>query len=366
MSDLLPNLGNTDAVQINKKMLVAAVGVLSVLIVGGLAYGLASDPLEEKQSDIQSYNTEIPASSELNRFRDRIVAYAPPKQASDEPSPSEPEPTPIAPVAPALLPPQPIQPLPDPNKLAVRQSAISVFDKSSISGAAQPFPLNITDPPTDLASLPTIDPDDSPAPPPSAQTISPFGRAASPRETLLPGTIIKARLDTAIDTTHPSIARARVIEAVFDHWNGKRTIIPQGAILIGAPASNTEYGQERVYIAWTSLTLPDGRVLDMSSTSAGDIAGRGGLPANVDNHYLELFASAALSSIISVSASLSSGDPNDPLTLQQRATQGLASSVNQTGSTLVGRAAAIKPTLTIEPGHLVTIIVNRPISLENQ
>jgi type IV secretion system protein VirB10 len=272
-------------------------------------------------------------------------------------------------------------------KVAARQSAISFFnnaDPRQGAGLQNLLPTVSAQPDASPPADRALEGASTPSPGGRATALAPAVGGVNPfvtlaaaatsnstrlatrgaSHTVYPGTIIKARLDAAIDTTHPSSTRARVVETVFDHRRGLVPVIPQGTTLVGEPSSNTRYGQERVFIAWTQMTFPDGRIVDVSGMSAGDAAGRGGKEADVDNHYPELFATAVLSSLLSVGATVAGGEPEDPLTLQNRAAQGLGNSVSNTGTTLLGRAAAIPPTLTLQPGELVTIIVNRPITVE--
>lgn len=368
--------------------MIGGIGILASLLVGGIVYGLADSPATQESKPEQEYNTSLNRSPEQDRLESLPAVYEP-EAPSPPPAPKDPAPEP-EPLPPALTPQPGYMPGPppeDPMKAAARQSAISFFnnaDPRQSAGLQNLLPSLPAQPDASLAADGTPGESSAPSPGVTSAVPAPAGGAVNPfvtlaaasgpntmqsaprgtSQTVYPGTIIKARLDTAIDTTHPSTTRARVIETVFDHKRGLLPVIPQGTTLIGEPTSNTRYGQERVFIAWTQMTLPDGRIIDVSGMSAGDAAGRGGKEADVDNHYPELFATAVLSSLLSVGATAAGGEPEDPLTLQNRAAQGLGNSVSNTGTTLLGRAAAIPPTLTLEPGELVTIIVNRPITVQ--
>lgn len=390
MADLLPDLNTAGAVRVNRKLLIGGAGVLASLLIGGIVYGLADGPTPQQKKREQDYDTSLNRSPEQERLESLPAIYEPETSpAPSTPSVPEPEPTPppLTP-QPGHLPGPPPE---DPMKVAARQSAISFFNNADPRQSAGILSLLPKLPGQDDPSAPTEAPhgdDPSPSvrdraavPVGAGGTVNPFvtlataagpnsrpaaPSTAAPSYTVFPGTIIKAKLDTAIDTTHPSTARARVIETVFDHKRGLVPVIPQGTMLVGEPSSNTRYGQERVFISWTQMTFPDGRMLDLAGMSASDGAGRGGIEAEVDNHYPELFATAILTSLLSVGATVAGGDPEDPLTLQNRAAEGVGTSVSNTGTTLLGRAAAIPPTLTQDPGTLVTIIVNRPITVETQ
>lgn len=398
MSELMPDYNVAGSTRVNKRLVILGAGALTCILIGGVVYGLTDTGPDRSNPNTKNYNAELPPSREQERIESLPSTYeiAPPvkPEEPEESPPPLPDPPPLVP-QPAQLSPS----IPDPMAEAARQSAIAFFNKAdprqtqvalgsmAALPGAQPPPPSPTMPvsPSVPGGPPQATPNASAPLPPSTRSdiANPFlsnasladassanaaaqRAATNPTTTVFPGTVIKARLDTAIDTTHPSVARARVVETVFDHLQGRSVLIPQGTTLIGTPTSNTRYGQERIFIAWTQATFPDGESIELSGMSAADSAGRGGIPANVDNHYLELFATAALSSIVSVGSAVAGGNPSDPLTLQQRAAEGLATSVSDTGSTLIDRAATIPPTLTAEPGMMITIIVNRPITLEPQ
>ncbi|MEP0478424.1 TrbI/VirB10 family protein [Nisaea sp.] len=347
---MMPDLSAVTGSRISRRAVVLVVGALIGLGAVGIAYGLAKTKQDKNDTATTTpYNVEIKTSSEEARIRDAPIFYAPPPKVEPEPLPA-----PVAEPKTTHIPdPVPTKPLIDREQ--IRRSALS---PSNFSGADAIGSLALFPQPAE--PIQAI----SSAPDPASEDALPSYRPGP--KSLLPGTIIKARMDTAINTTHPGVTRARVVEAIFDSRNGLSVLVPQGALLTGVPSSTPEYGHERIFIAWNNITMPDGRVVDISGLSAGDEAGRGGLAANVDNHYFELFAAAAVTSILSVGASISSGDPEDPLTLQQRATDGLAQNLSATGQTLTGRAASIRPTMTLEPGQIVTVIVNRPIDLETR
>ena len=84
-----------------------------------------------------------------------------------------------------------------------------------------------------------------------------------------------------------------------------------------------------------------------------------------DNHWVELFKAALLSTILGVGAELGSGADSGSNTDILRALRlSAANSLNQTGQQVVRRNLNIQPTLTIRPGFPVKVIVNRDLVLE--
>ena len=121
------------------------------------------------------------------------------------------------------------------------------------------------------------------------------------------GTIIPAALITGISSDLPGQITAQVTEAVFDSPTGRAKLIPQGARLIGVYDSQVAFGQSRVLLVWTRLIMPNGRSIVLERQQGADVGGYSGLEDEVDNHWVELFKAALLSTILGVGAELGSG-----------------------------------------------------------
>jgi type IV secretory pathway VirB10-like protein len=179
------------------------------------------------------------------------------------------------------------------------------------------------------------------------------------------GTIIPAALITGIRSDLPGQITAQITEAVFDTPTGRAKLIPQGARLLGVYDSQVAFGQSRVLLVWTRLIMPNGRSIALERQQGTDVGGYSGLEDEVDNHWKELLGAAALSTLLGVGSELGSGaDTGSNTTVLQALRLGAANSLNQTGQQVVRRNLNMQPTLTIRPGFLVRVIVNRDLVLE--
>jgi type IV secretion system protein TrbI len=179
------------------------------------------------------------------------------------------------------------------------------------------------------------------------------------------GTVIPAALMTGIRSDLPGQITAQVTENVYDTPTGRARLIPQGARLIGIYDSQVAFGQSRVLLVWTRLIMPNGRSIVLERQPGADVAGYSGLEDELDNHWKELLGAAALSTLLGVGSELGSGADNGSNTAVLQALRlGAANSLNQTGQQVVRRNLNIQPTLTIRPGFLVRVIVNRDLVLE--
>jgi type IV secretion system protein VirB10 len=180
------------------------------------------------------------------------------------------------------------------------------------------------------------------------------------------GTVIPAALIMGIRSDLPGQITAQVTENVYDTPTGRSRLIPQGARLIGTYDSQVAFGQSRVLLVWTRLIMPNGRSIVLERQPGADAAGYSGLQDEVDNHWKELLGAAALSTLLAVGTGVNSGaDANSTNgAILQALRRGAGDSLNQTGQQVVRRNINIQPTLTIRPGFLVRVIVNRDLVLE--
>jgi type IV secretion system protein VirB10 len=179
------------------------------------------------------------------------------------------------------------------------------------------------------------------------------------------GNVIPASLITGIRADLPGQITAQVTENVYDSPSGRFLLIPQGSRLIGIYDSQVAFGQSRVLLVWTRLIMPNGRSIVLDRQPGADTAGYAGLEDQVDNHWGALFRTALLSTLLGVGSELGSGaDTGNNLGIIQALRRGSSDSFNQTGQKIVQRNLNIQPTLTIRPGFLVRVIVNRDVVLE--
>lgn len=176
------------------------------------------------------------------------------------------------------------------------------------------------------------------------------------------GAIIPAALVTGIRSDLPGQIIGQVTENVFDTPSGRYLLIPQGAKLLGAYDSQMSAGQSRVLVTWTRLILPNGRSMVLEKLPGGDAQGYAGLQDGVNHHWGAVAGAAALSTLLGVGVELGANNTDNSIVSALRF--GAASSLNQAGQQIVGRALTVPPTLTIRPGSPVQILVNRDLVLE--
>lgn len=180
------------------------------------------------------------------------------------------------------------------------------------------------------------------------------------------GTVIPGVMITGINSDLPGQIIAQVSQSVRDTATGRHILIPQGSRLFGTYDSRVVYGQERVLVAWQRLIFPDGSSISLEAMPGSDLAGYSGYTDKVDNHYLRIFGSAVLMSLISGGTGFAmdsfsdSGSSENP-SIQDQMGTALATQLGQTTLSLLERNLSIKPTLQIRPGYQFNLVVTKDI-----
>lgn len=190
----------------------------------------------------------------------------------------------------------------------------------------------------------------------------------SPYE-LKAGSVIPAVMIGGINSDLPGQVIAQVRENVYDTKTGRHLLIPQGARLVGLYDAHVAYGQQRVLLAWNRILYPDGSSFDLKGMPGADGGGYAGFYDQIDNHYLKVFGSAVMLSLISAGVQLSqpnSGSSSNPYatpSVSQTVGAALGQQIGQTGMTITQKNINIQPTLTVRPGYLFNVMVTADMIL---
>lgn len=183
------------------------------------------------------------------------------------------------------------------------------------------------------------------------------------RYELQSGHVISAALLTALNSDLSGRVIAQVTAPVYDSVSGEHLLIPQGARLIGAYEGSVRYGDNRLFLVWNRLILPNGWSLNLREMAATDGSGASGLSDRTDNHFDRLGVAIGLSAIVSVIAGESEDDGEGGRSLSQSVGDAAAAQAAQTGGRIVDRELTVRPTLRVRAGAPVRVLVTRDIQL---
>lgn len=365
---------------LNKPAIIAAVGGGAAIVLVLASGAFSTDP-SRKPAETRPMMSD-PARPEMAKgaVRDLPASYAeaPSYLAASQPASPPPQlgpPLPgdiaaFAPDQPQLRGPQQ-QSWEDPNNYqsvaeenpaeieatqADRSGLFFALRQEPAKSAQQPGPVVQTPPANPLTTL-ARGPDDR-------QSTSP-----ATNRTLHPGAVISASLVTEINSESPGPVIAQITQSIYDSATGRTLLIPQGARLIGDYRSASKYGQSRLAIIWSRLIMPDGIEIALDE-AAVDPSGAAGVAGNVDNHWGDVFGAAALGTLINIGVATTE-DPQltyggigvvgrDPV--DAAITDGVQRSANAVTNRVVDRSLAIPPTIRIEAGKRISVIVTRRLT----
>ena len=180
--------------------------------------------------------------------------------------------------------------------------------------------------------------------------------------TITEGTVIAGVLETAIDSTLPGMVRALNSADVYSH-DGSQLLIPKGSRLVGRYQADIRRGQVRVFVMWTRIIRADGLSILINSPGT-DPLGRAGLEGDVDTHFFQIFGAAILLSIIDggidIGIEMARRQGSGDQTIINSRPRGL----NRAGELALQDSLQIQPTIHIDQGTRISILVARDLDFE--
>ena len=176
------------------------------------------------------------------------------------------------------------------------------------------------------------------------------------------GDFIPATLQTGINSDLPSkVIVAVVSENVRDTISGKHILIPQGTRVVGTYDSSVTFGQERLLVIWQRLIFPDGKSIGLDNMQGVDLSGKAGITGEIDNHFGTLLKGVVLSSIMGSAGAIVTDRKND---WRGAAAEGAGEQIVTIGDRFADRALSRQPTINIEAGTRLNIMVHSDLILE--
>ena len=176
------------------------------------------------------------------------------------------------------------------------------------------------------------------------------------------GTLIPAALITGVNSDLPGEIIAQVTEPIFDSVSGNTLLVPAGAKLLGRYDSLIGYGQDRAFIIWDRLLMPNGYSIELDEMAGTDKKGQAGVADKVDHHTFRLLSAVLLSSFITAGANVVENSDDNGFTRDLG--DAAAQQALRIGGKIVDRQLDVQPTITIRPGWTMRVLVNRDILLE--
>lgn len=173
----------------------------------------------------------------------------------------------------------------------------------------------------------------------------------------LEGKFLDATLETQVTSTLPGKARAILSEPLFSERGLE--ILPRGTRLIGIYNTSIRKGQDLIFMAWRRAIRPDGIEVMLDSVGTNAL-GRAGMSGEVNNHYVQIFGTAAMLSIIGAGASMN-GKGSESYGSAAEYRRAVTESFANQATNIMQPYAAIEPTINVHQGEIVKIFLQRDI-----
>ena len=118
---------------------------------------------------------------------------------------------------------------------------------------------------------------------------------ANPTLTLAKGSIPNCTLNTAIRTGQPGFAKCTLAFDVYS-MDGRVVLMEKGTVIDGEYQTGISAGQTTIFVLWNEARTPNFVTVNLASP-ATDGLGRAGIPAYVDNKFVDRFAGAIFFSL---------------------------------------------------------------------
>ncbi len=174
------------------------------------------------------------------------------------------------------------------------------------------------------------------------------------------GSVIPCILQTGVNSDLPGIITAMVARDVYDSVKGQYLLIPQGTKAVGEYSSDISFGQTRVLIAFNRLILPDGSNIDIGKMGGYGQEGYAGFGDKVNNHFLRMFGSALLMSVIATGAHAITNEKSTN-TVRNAFSDSIANQATTLGNMILKKHLNSQPTLVIRPGFEFNIMAQKTI-----
>lgn len=171
------------------------------------------------------------------------------------------------------------------------------------------------------------------------------------------GTAIDTVLMNRLDGDAVGPVKVMVSNPIYSH-DRQHVLIPEGTIVLGEARKIGSVGfgqQRRLAVAFHRMIMPDGYSVDLDQFHGLDQSGEEGLKDKVNNHYLEIFGTSIALGVIAGAAQITQGGGVYGGSGSQVFTNGAASSVSQSATTIMDRFMQIPPNITIREGLRIKV-----------
>jgi type IV secretion system protein VirB10 len=175
---------------------------------------------------------------------------------------------------------------------------------------------------------------------------------------IMEDTIIETVLVNRLAGASPGPVICMVREDVYSH-SGAHLLIPKGTRLLGKVSAVASLNQERLFVAFHRMIMPDGYSVSLDKFQGLDVIGQAGLRDLVNRHYVQIFgASIALAAVGAVTQIGNSGAAYGAYDFGVSMRNGASEQLGQSSQRIMERFLNVLPTFTIRERALVKVMLS--------
>jgi type IV secretion system protein VirB10 len=326
---------------------------------------------DANQRKIQELEQDLSADQRQSQQQARTENTAIPAPSSSTINPATGQPVGTAAPAMQSLPPKeaPRDPVADAEKAMAFKARFASNLVTADDGAAHPSVESLStgdEAPARSSSLSPNPPTQStPAATPAANNRAPevnVNSAHGKPYVVFEGTSIDTVLVNRLDGEFAGPLKVMVTNPIYSQ-DRQHLLIPEGTFVLGHVQEVGSLGQKRLAVTFHRLLMPDGYSVDLDQFHGLDQAGATGLKDKVNNHYVEIFGASIALGVISGAAEATTFSQGYNETGSEAYKQGIASSLAQSGATVLDRFINIPPTITIREGQRIKVYITQDMLL---
>jgi len=179
---------------------------------------------------------------------------------------------------------------------------------------------------------------------------------------LFEGTIIETVLTNRLNGAFSGPVDCMVTTDVYSHDN-QTLLIPQGSRVLGKVSAVQNGQQQRLFVAFHRIIMPDGYSVSLDQFSGLNQIGETGLRDLVNHHYLQIFGSSLALAAIGGVAQIGNGASAFTYDPMSQARNGMSQSMAESSQRVLDRFLNQLPTFVIRERTRVKIYLSDDLLL---
>ncbi len=145
--------------------------------------------------------------------------------------------------------------------------------------------------------------------------------------------------------------------------SGSHLLIPKGTRLLGSVTAVASLNQERLFVAFHRMIMPDGYSVSLDKFKGLDVVGQTGLRDLVNHHYTQIFGSSLALAAVAATAQIGNNSSFGTYDWGVQMRAGMSQEMGQSAQRMMERFINILPTFTIRERSRVKIMLSNDLLL---